>query len=411
MLAIRKENTMKTLNPLKGLTDTEKKILQICSKKWFSNPAGISAIDISEKLPLSNAEVMLVYEGFVSKKLGTINKNVELYCLKFDFDNPSQSFDGVKVVTHIFFPSKEVLHHYFYKSKLSKDEIPEFKKRLHLGGCQISLQFFNEEVLKKYFDHPEKYEIDDSMAGGIVSTNGDCEEDEYLHVRYGKKLINDGYTAITAILSDLASMSPNEQQYWSSFEIKECLLDGNDENFKRFFERSFDGEWVDYPNPINDIYDLLSEFNKLFDNPIIFNTTSNIHLKPPVENTNKEFCNSCSELYKLIGPDNINSKAIKQFLIKYFGYSELNFIHKESKKSLSTLQLFKLFEEANTSNNILCGQIEVIKNYRIEADHKILDKEKSKKNYTNQFYDICKKYVSCANEVLKKCRLLTTAST
>jgi len=393
---------MKSQNPLKNLTAIEKKILKICSQKWFDNPAGISAIDISKIVSLPNEEVMQIMERFALSHLGTINRNVELYYVKIDFDNPSHDFEDERVITHIFFPSKEVLQYFYYKSNLVKEDIPEYKKRLHLGGCQISLQFFNEEVLKKYFDHPEKYDIDDSMAGGIISTNGDAEKDEYVHVQYGKKLINNGHTAITAILSDLASMSQNEQKYWSSFEIKECILDGNDENFKIFFERSFDGEWVEYPNPINDIENILSDFNNVLNNQVLFKKTKNIHLRLPVENTYKELCNSCSELYKLIGPDNMNITVLKQYLIKHFNYSGTRFIHSESRKALSTLQIFKLFEEAITSKQVLYDEIKYIENYRINADHKILEKDNCPEKYTKQFYKICKDYVAKGRVLLSQ---------
>jgi hypothetical protein len=394
----------KTYNPLKDLSEEEKKVLSISSKKWFSNPAGISAIDIADSLLLTNDQIMKIMEGFVFRGLGTINENVELYCIKLDFENTTQDFESKKVITHIFFPSKEVLKYYFYKSKLAKEDISEYVKRLHLGGSQISLSFFNEEVLRKYFDHPELYEIDDSMAGGRVCTNGVAEEneDEYIHVRYGKKKINNGYTAITAILSDLAAMSSNEQKYWSSFEIKECILDGKDENFNKFFERNFEGEWVEYPNPINDVTKVLSEYNRVFAEPTLYVQIENIHLRPPVENTDKELCNSCSELYKLIGPDNINIQVLKEYLKKRFQYADSALIHFESQKALSVLQIFKLFEESITSNKALYEQIEIIKSYRISADHKILGKDKKPEKYTMKFYEICQQYVLKANELLGK---------
>ena len=50
-----------------------------------------------------------------------------------------------------------VLSQNYYKSDLSTQDTPEYSKRLHLGAHQIGLVYFSEEVLRKYFVHPEKY--------------------------------------------------------------------------------------------------------------------------------------------------------------------------------------------------------------------------------------------------------------
>ena len=391
-----------TGNPLNGISDEEKKILKYCSEKWFKNAVGISAIHIAEDFSIPHTKIMKVIEGLVERGLGKINQNVELYCLKFDIEEPEDNLVGEKIITHIFFPSKDILKYYFHKSKLSKEDIPEYAKRLHLGGNQVGLSFFKEEVLRKYYDHPELYDIDDSMSGGSICINGTCEENEYIHVRYGKKLINNGYTAITAILKDLADMSTNEQKYWSSFEIKECILDKDDENFKRFLDRNYEGEWGEYNDPIKDISRILSDYNKVFCKPVIYAHTENIHLRPPVENTEKELCNSCSELYKLIGPDNINQKSLKDLMIRILHYSESDFVHSKSKKELSSLQLLKLLEKVVTSGTVLCDHIEIIKGYRINADHKILGKDSNIEKYSSMFYDLCKEYVNYAGFLLQR---------
>lgn len=283
------------------LTDQEKKVLRFCSKKWFKNPAGISALDLDREFGFSNKEAMILFESLVEKGMGTINANVVLYQISFSVGKKFPPSDGKEVVTHIFFPSKEVLSQYYYKSDLSKQDIPEYSKRLHLGAHQIGLVFFSEEVLRKYFDHPERYKIEDTLAGGNLTTNWENEDEaeEYLHVRYGKKLINGGKVAVTAIYKDLAMMSPNEQKYWSSFEIKEFVSDPGDENFRRFMLRTYEGEFVDFPDPIAELSKSIQCMNANLGGEPIFLKTSNMHLRPPVENTRKAYCDSCSELYKL----------------------------------------------------------------------------------------------------------------
>lgn len=395
----------KNSNILKNITNIEKKLLNICSKKWFKNPVGISAIDLVDDLLLSNEKIIKIMEKLVLQGFGTINKNVELYHIFFDFESSVASTKS-KIISHIFFPSKNVLTYFFYKSKLSKKNIPEYRKRLHLGECQKELIFFKEEVLNKYFNHPEIYNICDSMPAGNICTNSNAKDDEYINVRYGKKKIDNGYTAIAAILKDLAIMNINEQKYWNSYEINEYILDKDDENFKKFLERCFEGKCVNYLDPVGDIKNLIVKFNKLNTDMDLFRKNENIYLYPPVLNTNKALCDSCSELYKLIGPDNINQKIIKQYLMKYFNLSDSDFIHPESGRPLSTIQLFKTLEENIAQNSLVSRQIKIIQDYRTNADHKILDKEEQPDKYTKKFYEICNNYISSANILLDKFRLL-----
>ena len=384
------------------LTELEKKVLKYCSKKWFRNPAGIAALDLNHELHLSNEEAMVLFEGLVEKGLGTINSNVVLYQISFSVAKKIGTSEGKEVTTHIFFPSKDVLAQHYYKSSLSKEDIPDYSKRLHLGAHQIGLVFFGEEVLRKYFDHPEKYKIDDTLAGGNLTTNWENESDEYLHVRYGKKLINNGRVAVTAIYKDLAMMSPSEQKYWSSFEIKEFHADPVDENFRRFLLRTYEGEFVDFPNPIADLSNAIESMNKLFGKEPLFQKNENIHLHQPVENTRKAYCDSCSELFKLVGPDNIKKSVLKEFLLKRLGVTEGDLSNKVSGREFSPFQLLQLLESKVTENKDLTERIDRIKNLRIEADHRILNDGNEESNYTWQFNLLCEETVHFLKELAIK---------
>ena len=371
------------------LTGLEKKVLRYCSKKWFGNPAGISALDLNRDFHLTNKEAMVLFEKLVEKGLGNINANVVLYQIPFSVGKKAGMPIGKEVITHIFFPSKDVLAHHFYNSTLSRKDIPEYSKRLHLGAHQIGMVFFKEEVLRKYFDHPEKYKLNDTLSGGGLTTNCKNENDEYLHVRYGKKLVNNGRVAIIAIYKDLAMMSPSEQKYWSSYEIKEFQADPDDENFRRFLLRTYEGELVNYPDPIADLSNAIDSVNKLIGNKFLFQKNENIHLHQPVENTKKAYCDSCSELFKLVGPDNIKKNALKEFLLKRLRVSVDELSDKVTGRELSSFQLLQLLEFKVTGNKDLTERIERIKKHRIEADHKILDDGTEKGNYTSQFNLLC----------------------
>lgn len=384
------------------LTDLEKKVLRYCSKKWFGNPAGIAALDLDRDFHLTNEEAMVLFEKLVEKGLGTINADVVLYQISFSVGEKTEMPIGKKVITHIFFPSKDVLAQHFYKSTLARKDIPEYSKRLHLGAHQIGMVFFKEEVLRKYFDHPEKYKINDTLSGGGLTANCKNENDEYLHVRYGKKLVNNGRVAVIAIYKDLAMMSPSEQKYWSSYEIKEFQADSDDENFRRFLLRTYEGEFVNYQNPIADLSNAIDSVNKLFGNKSLFQKNKNIHLHQPVENTKKAYCDSCSELFKLVGPDNIKKSALKEFLLKKSRISADELVDKDTKRELSSFQLVQLLESKLTENRDLTERIERIRKHRIEADHKILDDGNEEGNYTSHFNLLCEETAHFLKELAMK---------
>lgn len=384
------------------LNELEKKVLRYCSKKWFRNPAGISALDLSRDFHLTNEDAMVMFEKLVEKGLGTINANVVLYQIYFGAGKKTGMSAGKEVITHIFFPSKDVLAQHFYKSTLSKKDIPEYSKRLHLGANQVGMVFFKEEVLRKYFDHPEKYKINDTLSGGGLTSNCKNDSDEYLYVRYGKKLVNNGRVAIIAIYNDLAMMSSSEQKYWSSYEIKEFQADPDDKNFQRFLLRTYEGEFVNFPNPIADLSNAIDSVNKFFSKESLFQKNENIHLHQPVENTKKAYCDSCSELFKLVGPDNIKKRALKEFLLKKLSVTDSELLDKVTRRDLSTFQLLQLLEAKVIENKGLTERIETIKKLRIEADHKILDEGNEESNYTLQFNVLCDETAHFLKELAMK---------
>ncbi len=380
---------------------TEDEILKKCAEIWFNRFGGISAIELDKYFKISNNEAMKLFEKFVSEGKGKINSNVTLYSVSIKVGSKRKSPQGKKIKTHIFFPSKSVLEQFFYSSDLVKQNIPEYAKRLYLGANQIELIFFKEEVLRRYYNHPEKYEVNDSLAGGSIASIGDSIDTNYLYIRFGKKLINNGNTAISVIVKDLESMSHDEQKYWSSFELNDFILDPNDTNFKLFLSRTYDGEYVDFPDIFEILKEKLKNLNIYFSIKPLFKIFENIYLRPPVENTKKAFCDSCSELYKIIGPDNIDSESLKIFLKEKFNYSEYEFIHSKTKRPLSSIQLLQLLENKLEFNINLVENINTIKTYRTEADHKISKETITNTNHVKQFYDMCNKIINSI-ELLEK---------
>jgi hypothetical protein len=77
--------------------------------------------------------------------------------------------------------------------------------------------------------------------------------------------------------------------------------------------------------------------NSFLGNDKLFQSEANPYSAYLVHNTYKNFCDCCSELCKLVGPDNLNAKLIKQLLSERFNLGGENFVHKESGRKLSPL--------------------------------------------------------------------------
>jgi hypothetical protein len=370
-------------------TEQSSRVVAYAVEVWGRTHGGISGLDIAENLSIAHDDVLRILEDLNANGHGSLNRNVELYQVRIDLENPSDKMEGARVTTHIYFPSKEILHRAFFASDLPSKNVPEFKKRLHLGASQIGLVFFTEEVLTRYLDHPELYEIHDSLAGGDISSLSESPEDRQLYVRYGKSKLKSGKTAVTAIVHDLSVMSPSEQRYWHSHEIEQPIIDRTDQNFKQFLARTYDGEFVDFPDPISEVAEAMASVNETLAPEKLFTRPENIHLRLPVEQTYKALCDSASELYKLVGPDGISQLTLRKHLASRHGLLEDAFIHKESGRPLSTMQLITLLESLTSPSSSYAKAVKKVGDLRIDADHKVLTKEAGTENYSDMFAALC----------------------
>jgi hypothetical protein len=312
-------------------------VLASTVRGWVKNFAGTSALDVARDLSFDHALVMRAFEELVNTGHGSINAHVTLDQVSFDLEDIAAGFKYEPVVTHIFFPSKQALHDAFYSSGLPQQRQPEYTTRLHLGAQQIGLAYFAEDVLARYLDHPELYKINDSLAGGDLSVRSNTPEDRYLYVRYGKCRLKSKSIAVTAIFKDLSDMSPSEQRYWHSFEIESPEIDKSDAHFQNFLARTYDGDFVDFDDPITRLLDGVKAVNKALDPDHLFAKAQNVHLRLPVEQTYKSHCDASSELYKIVGPDNLVQSTLKDILMNDFGITPEDLRHAESGRPLSTL--------------------------------------------------------------------------
>lgn len=371
------------------MNEIQKAILSECASRWFKNPAGITASDLAREFGISNEEACKEVELLCDAGYGEINRDAELTELSLDTENPQAGFTFTPLKTHVFFPSKQVLADAFYGSELPRQKLPEYVIRLHLGAHQYGLVFFDEEVLSRYFAHPELYEIEDSLAGGSISTNSGASEDRHLYVRYGKCKLKTGHIAISAVHKDLAHMGASEQRYWHAHEIIDPEVDASDDHFQLFLDRTYEGAWVEYPDPIRNLLAEVVGLNEDLSPLSLFTRTANVHLRVPVEQTYKSYCDCASELYKVAGPDALSQSTLKALLQERFGHTQEDFIHPETKRALSSLQLLRLLESNLGVPDAIHKPLKEVANLRVEADHKILSSQAPNRSYSNDFSNLC----------------------
>lgn len=373
----------------KGMAEIQLSILAKSTAHWFKNPAGITASKLASNLCLSHQDVCHAVEALCEAGYGTMNRDAEFVQLCFDLEKPHNGFTQTPIKTHVFFPSRKVLVEAFYRSDRPRQNLPEYVVRLHLGAHQYGLVYFDEEVLSRYFDHPETYEIEDSLAGGSIMTCSGASEERHLYVQYGKCRLMSGRIAVTAVHKDLAHMADAEQRYWHAHEIQEPSLDTSDQNFQTFLSRTYEGAWVSYPDPIGNLLAEVVAINAALAPSELFTCSANIHLRMPVEQTYKSYCDCASELYKVIGPDALSQVTLKKLLQERFGLTPESFVHQESKRPLSSLQLLGLLESKLAKPDALRGPLKDVEKLRVEADHKVLSPDSELQSYSNAFANLC----------------------
>lgn len=374
-------------------------ILEYCSKKWFDNPAGISALDLAEHFQITNEAAMRIFESFDELEYGTLNRDVELGVVHIDSKNVRKTPKFEEIVTHIFFPSKSILFFYYEKLGFLKKNIPEYKEKLMLGAGQLSLVYFEEEVLRKYFDHPEKYECEDSESGGSILSRG--EETPYIWVRYSKRKLKNGNIVVGAFYKDLADMSDNDQKYWASYEIAKgkFLEYEKDEAYQQFIKSQIYGEFADYVDPIAEVFSLLKKINEAV-GVTVFKQVQNKSVMPPVENTCRSFCDSCSELDKLFANGNIDGKNLKKWMLLQKIASESDFICSDKRHpEITPRQMLKLLESKVCGTTYLSDLLKECSDYRQQVAHHMTASSEEVVSYSQKFYDLCKR-ISQSGEIL-----------
>ena len=370
----------------------EQKILDYSISHWQKDFTGISGIDIAQYFKIPHKKVLAILDELEQQKKGSVRRDVKFYQFIISVNKPK--FGSPKeITTSIFFPSKDVLTESFYSNELQRQNIPEYKARLYKGDLQIQPLYFNHEVLDRYLKHREIYDIEDTVAGGDIHlsyeylsglTEDELKKIDFPHVRFGKRRLSNGTAVITVILYDLSKLPEKEQAYWYSHEIPESQFSTNDKDFEIFIRRNFEAEFLDDNDPLQNVLTEIGKINRLLENDGLFAASNNPYLSYPYVNTYKAFSDSCSELYKLVGPDSLQERTLRDLLTTYFNYQQQNFSHPETGRPLGKMDLFK-----RLCVNLGCSKlppiIERIREHRISADHCVISPKPENKDYLAEF--------------------------
>jgi len=267
------------------------RVLSEAVAHWNTHFTGVTEVDLSHRTGISRAMVLRELRHLESRGLG--------YC-----KGTARESAGV-----VFFPGAGVLEDEF---KRRGEDHGRYKNLLHLGGNQIAAKYFELGVLKRYLDQQERWRVEDSVMGGVIVTTDDYylsvpenrrQTEANVYVEYGKRTLKSGDKVVVAILKDLAALPPKEQKYWESFETDSLQFASSDPDFDKFTSQEFDGEFIEPDDPLEGVRERVTAINNMFLPDKMFkNDGYNPHLKHPVLNNRKSYCQAHNELWKLIGP-------------------------------------------------------------------------------------------------------------
>lgn len=391
--------------------DINKQILDFSLREWNNNFDGVSSYHVSTHLGIDHEKVRETFRTFKKMNIGTLNEDVVLASTKAHQDLKKDE----QLVATIFYPSKETLEMKYKKEESDQQEAPEFKKRLQLGHQYSELSYFSPSVLQKYLDSPEKYNVQDTLCGGFISSNesyisnlpDEQKKKEYIDIiRYGKRKVDDDKQVVTGILQDLGDLPKADQRHWYLSEIDDPDISLFDPEYHKYHLKFYNNTPTSAYNPLQGICDALKKINSLPNVGKLFKDISNNGLKYPVNKKFKDFCSSCDKLYKIIGPENMSRDIFKSYLYKNYNYREEDFIDTKSGKPLTNEQLFrKLLQEIGFLTCSVDKLIKKIKQHKIPADHRILASRFKGPDYLTEYKKLCQSLLvsfSILHQVLDK---------
>lgn len=384
------------------------KLLRYIIERWKSNFTGTSALELAAHFSLPHAKVI--------KRLRTLASNNRIYLretklgqieIRLDEDGriTSKVHDGVLVDTVIAFPARYILESVF---RSERQDYGEFTNRLHMGDSQIKQYYFRQDVLDKYLRYQDRYNVYDTIVVGHVSAKDSyysslpesLRDNVLVSLRYGKRRLRDGGIAIAVIVIDLSNLSYQEQQYWASHELVGVQFAKEDYEYKQYVHMTFEGEWGEYEDPLEQIYNMVSNLNsittKTVGGKLYSNMPEELHSGYIVINTIEAYQSAHKELYKVLGTDSLNKNVIIGLLKRVFGVKEDDLLKKDGKEK-GTWELFKILVGGRM--NIDFAPLQRCYDARISDTHKIVKRTLPDTDMTIKFIEDCK-------EILKTLRCI-----
>lgn len=129
---------------------------------------------------------------------------------------------------------------------VNKKRFPFYKMELAKGGGHLDIRYFHERVLDHYRAQPDSYIVNENpfgMGQHLGAFSGRSRRQR--HKAWGavrcpgvRQLSNEG-RAICVLLRYLAQLAPDEQEYWSTFEMssqqQDFIPDSADEVFSKWY--------------------------------------------------------------------------------------------------------------------------------------------------------------------------------
>jgi hypothetical protein len=296
-------------------------LVDIIVTHWKDNFTGLSALQLADIISAPHEDIVGRLRQL--EKQGVVHlRETPLYTPGAAEEPEGVDFPRIpdqwkKVDTVIAFPNRSVLEVAFRAEGVDHGV---FTNRLHKGDSQVRHYYFKKEVLDRYFTFTDKYKVRDDSLGGEVTTRSDyyqslSEEaqdlEAFARVRYGTFKMADGTHGIGVIVKDLSELPMKEQQYWASFEVEAPAVAAEDATWDSYIRESFEGSWDEvHTDQLATLSETLANVNRGIGG-VLFRSTSNPRLHHVVLDSVEDYMAAHKELYKLVGPDNMDRTVLE----------------------------------------------------------------------------------------------------
>jgi hypothetical protein len=244
-------------------------------------------------------------------------------------------------------------------------------------------------VLRAYADQPEKYRIDDDVTSGVILTRdayslslpkGTGERQSFAQLRYDKRRLADGGQALLVWPPDFEHLPTRDRAHWESFVIQSPEFQEHDPEFEMALRQNFGGEFVDAGDPIVALRESIEDVNRSVP---LFRRSENPELTYPFLNNQKDYSASHRELYKLIGPDNIDQREVKQIL------TSLGIAFDPSAKTMALFRQLARSLLGQTAGKVLSEALNDHLKARAFTTHDVTNWQPTAADYIDKFREEC----------------------